>query len=82
MDWERAEYICKILEVFNEASNIFLGTTYPTSNLFLPELWKIKQTLYEESLEYVDSFVMKGMINKMKNKFDKYWGDCNFLLQF
>lgn len=80
MDWERAESICKILEVFNEASNVFSGTTYPTSNLFLPEIWKIKQTINEKSIEYEGSLFMKGMLDKMKNKFDKYWSDCNLLL--
>lgn len=36
-DWRKAERICKFLKVFNEATNVFSGTRYPTSNLFLPE---------------------------------------------
>ncbi|KAJ6791106.1 zinc finger BED domain-containing protein RICESLEEPER 2-like [Iris pallida] len=80
MDWERAESVCKILEAFSEASNIFSGTSYPTSNLFLPELWKIKQILNNKILEYEGTFYMKEMVDKMKIKFDKYWGDCNLLM--
>ncbi|KAJ6804146.1 putative zinc finger BED domain-containing protein RICESLEEPER 2-like [Iris pallida] len=38
LDCEKAENVCKILEVFHDASNVFSGVSYPTSNLFLPEI--------------------------------------------
>lgn len=71
-DWKKAEKVIRFLEVFSEATNVFSGCEYPTSNLFLPEIWKIKELLNEtiaDNCEY-----MKEMAFKMKEKFDKYWG--------
>ncbi|WOL14226.1 zinc finger BED domain-containing protein RICESLEEPER 2-like [Canna indica] len=77
-DWEKASKIMEFLEVFNEATNVFSGYEYPTANLFLPEVWKIKQLL---ELTIVDDCeYMKAMAFKMKDKFDKYWGECNLLM--
>ncbi|WOL01391.1 zinc finger BED domain-containing protein RICESLEEPER 2-like [Canna indica] len=53
-DWEKASKIMEFLEVFNEATNVFSGYEYPTANLFLPEVWKIKQLL---ELTVVDDFI-------------------------
>lgn len=80
LDWEKAASVCKILEIFSEASNIFSSTSYPTSNLFLPELWKIKQTLNDKVVKFEGCSYMSEMVNKMKIKFDKYWGECNLLM--
>lgn len=55
-----------------------VGTEYPTSNLFLPELWQIKEILDEKSMS--GSSYMMEMARKMKLKFDKYWGECNLLI--
>ncbi|WOL16960.1 zinc finger BED domain-containing protein RICESLEEPER 2-like [Canna indica] len=68
----------EFLEVFNEATNVFSGYEYPTANLFLPEVWKIKQLL--ELTVVDDCEYMKAMTFKMKDKFDKYWGECNLLM--
>ncbi|WOL14748.1 zinc finger BED domain-containing protein RICESLEEPER 1-like isoform X2 [Canna indica] len=77
-DWEKASKIMEFLEVFNEATNVFSGYEYPTANLFLPEVWKIKQLL--ELTVVDDCEYMKAMAFKMKDKFDKYWGECNLLM--
>ncbi|WOL01480.1 zinc finger BED domain-containing protein RICESLEEPER 2-like [Canna indica] len=61
----------EFLEVFNEATNVFSGYEYPTANLFLPEVWKIKELL--ELTVVDDCQYMKAMAFKMKDKFDKYW---------
>ena len=55
-----------------------LGSEYPTSNLFLPELWSIKELLDEKS--QCEVLWMNDMAKKMQRKFDKYWGDCNLLI--
>jgi hypothetical protein len=34
-EWDRAAKVCKVLEVFLDVSNLFSGTSYPTTNLFL-----------------------------------------------
>ncbi|WOK92737.1 zinc finger BED domain-containing protein RICESLEEPER 2-like [Canna indica] len=77
-DWEKTAKIMEFLEVFNEATNVFSGYEYPTANLFLPEVWKIKEQLELTTVDDCD--YMKDMTFKMKDKFDKYWGECNLLM--
>ncbi|WOL17529.1 zinc finger BED domain-containing protein RICESLEEPER 2-like [Canna indica] len=67
-DWEKASKIMEFLEVFNEATNVFSGYEYPTANLFLPEVWKIKQLL---ELTVVDDFIFcfsKIYLNELEAK--------------
>ncbi|XP_075491716.1 zinc finger BED domain-containing protein RICESLEEPER 1-like isoform X5 [Primulina tabacum] len=77
-DWEKVIVVCSFLEEFNEVTHIISGSEYPTSKLFLPELYNIKKLLKNTNVGE-DSF-MADMIKKMKTKFDKYWGDCNLLI--
>ncbi|KAG6520196.1 hypothetical protein ZIOFF_017234 [Zingiber officinale] len=51
---------------------------YPTSNLFLQEVQNIKLAL-DIYAQHEDLF-LKQLASKMKEKFDKYWGDCNLLM--
>ncbi|KAH7835305.1 hypothetical protein Vadar_024911 [Vaccinium darrowii] len=77
-DWEKVDSVRKFLEIFDDVTNIISGSQYPTSNLFLTEVWRIKQTLdkcLEEGEEYLQTMALK-----MKAKFDKYWGECNLLM--
>ncbi|KAL0462646.1 UNVERIFIED_CONTAM: Zinc finger BED domain-containing protein RICESLEEPER 2 [Sesamum latifolium] len=77
-DWDKAMEVCKFLEAFNDATHIFSGVNYPTSNLFLPEVWKIKQILDEKFSTSKD--YLQKMVFRMKEKFDKYWRNCNLLM--
>ncbi|KAL7603379.1 hypothetical protein Lser_V15G14672 [Lactuca serriola] len=77
-DWKKVEDVCSFLALFEETTKIILGSEYPTSNLFLSELFGIKEALDAVALD--GSEYMKSMAIKMKTKFDKYWGDCNFLI--
>ncbi|XP_059653342.1 zinc finger BED domain-containing protein RICESLEEPER 2-like [Cornus florida] len=77
-DWRRVEEVCQFLKVFEEVTNTISGSLYPTSNMFLPEVWKIKEALSEKSLD--ENVYMRSMANKMKDKFDKNWGECNLLM--
>ncbi|XP_042964774.1 zinc finger BED domain-containing protein RICESLEEPER 2-like [Carya illinoinensis] len=77
-DWTKVENVCQILAVFNEITNIISGTEYPTANLFLPEVWRIKEVLNKKSLDLND--YIRAMVVKMNTKFDKYWGECNLLM--
>ncbi|KAG6520199.1 hypothetical protein ZIOFF_017237 [Zingiber officinale] len=54
------------------------SSEYPTSNLFLQEVQKIKSAL-DIYAQHEDLF-LKQLASKMKEKFDKYWGDCNLLM--
>jgi len=44
-DWEKVNKVCKLLSVINLATHVIFGSEYPTSNLFLAEIWKVKLVL-------------------------------------
>ncbi|XP_039142535.1 zinc finger BED domain-containing protein RICESLEEPER 2-like [Dioscorea cayenensis subsp. rotundata] len=77
-DWEKVDKICEILEVFNAITKIISGSDYPTSNLFLNEVYRVKMLL-DKRVNDENDFI-RAMIGKMKAKFDKYWGECNLLM--
>ncbi|XP_024972718.1 zinc finger BED domain-containing protein RICESLEEPER 2-like [Cynara cardunculus var. scolymus] len=76
--WDKVEVICSFFGLFNEVTKIISGSEYPASNLFLSELYGIKEVLDDLSLD--ESKYMRDMDLKMKKKFDKYWGTCNLLI--
>ncbi|KAK3017306.1 hypothetical protein RJ639_006905 [Escallonia herrerae] len=77
-DWRRAEEVCKFLEIFLEVTDSISGTKHPTANMFLPEVWKINEALNKKSRD--ENSYMRVIAMKMKEKFDKYWGECNQLM--
>ncbi|XP_058760052.1 zinc finger BED domain-containing protein RICESLEEPER 2-like [Vicia villosa] len=77
-EWNKVEKVCKLLEVFNRATHVISGSEYPTENLYLSEVWKVKEIL-DKAGEDEDLF-MREMAGPMKIKFDKYWGECNMLM--
>ncbi|KAL1066815.1 hypothetical protein V6Z11_D12G087000 [Gossypium hirsutum] len=77
-DWVRVEEVCYFLALFNEVNIIISGSEYPTSNLFFPKLWSIKELLMEKSLS--EELWMRQMADKMQIKFDKYWDECSLLI--
>lgn len=70
-DWRNAKVICDFLKPFYDVTNIISGTTYSTSNIFLPHLIKIKTHL-ERNITNVNSFISQ-MVVPMQSKFEKYW---------
>ncbi|KAL0387370.1 UNVERIFIED_CONTAM: Zinc finger BED domain-containing protein RICESLEEPER 2 [Sesamum radiatum] len=77
-DWEKVEKVCSLLEVFWDATHIISGSDYPTSNLFLNAVILVKVLLDEKSLDN-DGFI-RDMVERMKIKFDKYWGETKLLM--
>jgi hypothetical protein len=67
-----------ILFFFNTTTILNVGSEYPTANLYLAEVWKVKEIL-DKAGEDEDLF-MREMASPMKVKFDKYWGECNLLM--
>ncbi|XP_073064097.1 zinc finger BED domain-containing protein RICESLEEPER 2-like [Primulina eburnea] len=49
-DWEKVRVVCSFLQEFNEVTHIISSSEYPTSNLFLPELYNIKRLLNNTSM--------------------------------
>ncbi|KAL4566642.1 hypothetical protein LXL04_030762 [Taraxacum kok-saghyz] len=79
-DWLKVEKVCEILEVFNSATNIISGSEYPTSNLFLNEVYRIKVLLDKKFQDPNEEEFIHDMVWCMKQKFDKYWGECNLMM--
>ncbi|KAL8503078.1 hypothetical protein ACS0TY_021991 [Phlomoides rotata] len=77
-DWKKVKDVVDILEVFYEATHVISGVDYPTSNVYLVVIWRVKHVLNEKE-NHTDEFI-RVMIRKMKEKFDKYWGECNLLM--
>ncbi|KAL2241016.1 UNVERIFIED_CONTAM: Zinc finger BED domain-containing protein RICESLEEPER 1 [Sesamum indicum] len=77
-DWTKTEKVCSVLELFWTATHIVSGSDYPTSNLFLNEVSKVKVLLDKKSLE--NDIFIQDIVARMKKKFDKYWGDTNLLM--
>ncbi|XP_062165000.1 zinc finger BED domain-containing protein RICESLEEPER 2-like [Alnus glutinosa] len=69
-EWEKVENVNQLLSVFNEVTNIVSGSEYPTSNLFLPEVWKMKEILLLKCKDNND--YIRAIASKMSNKFEKY----------
>ncbi|KAL0325096.1 UNVERIFIED_CONTAM: hypothetical protein Sradi_5078900 [Sesamum radiatum] len=77
-DWTKAEKVCSVLELFWTAMHIVSGSDYPTSNLFLNEVSRVKVLLDKKAQE--NDIFIRDMVAKMKSKFDKYRGDSNLLM--
>ncbi|KAJ0923963.1 putative transcription factor/ chromatin remodeling BED-type(Zn) family [Helianthus annuus] len=77
-EWNRAQKVCKVLEVFLDATNLFSGTSYPTTNLFLVEIFKVKKEI--TSCYISNDGVLKKMSEPMFQKFEKYWGEIGVLM--
>jgi hAT family C-terminal dimerisation region/Domain of unknown function (DUF4413) len=78
-EWARALKVCKLLEVFLDATNLFSGIMYPTTNLFLVEVYKVKKVISEAYLSD-DIFFLKTMSIPMWEKFEKYWGEIGIVM--
>ncbi|KAG6433188.1 hypothetical protein SASPL_104796 [Salvia splendens] len=77
-EWVRGEVMCRFLKPFYNITTLISGSTFPTSNLYFMEIWKIASLLNKMS-EYQDA-VDKSMALKMKLKFDKYWKEYSEIL--
>lgn len=76
--WDKVEKVCQFLEVFDLATLMISGSEYLTSNLYLAEVWRVKQVI-DDAENYMDAF-MREMKPPLKLKFNKYWGEYNLLM--
>ncbi|XP_020987659.2 zinc finger BED domain-containing protein RICESLEEPER 1-like [Arachis duranensis] len=79
-EWSLAKKMCEFLEPFYETTNLISGSSYPTSNLYFMQVWKIECLL--EDNQTCDDVVIMNMTFRMKMKFDKYWKDYSTVLAF
>ena len=80
VDWEKIRIFLKFLKIFYDATLQFSGANYVTSNSFFLELMSIHDTI-ELELEK-DSYLLRKMVDYMKNKFEKYWGNFDNMNHF
>lgn len=69
-EWIRAEKVCKLLEVFLDATKLFLGTLYPTANMFIVEVFRVKKMISEAHTS--DDVFLNSISGPMYEKFEKY----------
>ncbi|XP_061337597.1 zinc finger BED domain-containing protein RICESLEEPER 2-like [Gastrolobium bilobum] len=79
-EWRIGDKICEFLEPFYETTNMISGSSYPTSNLYFVQVWKIECILNENL--YNDDYTLSDMSLRMKEKFDKYWKEYSTVLAF
>ncbi|KAG8484996.1 hypothetical protein CXB51_021203 [Gossypium anomalum] len=74
-DWTNVRDLRDLLEHFYEVTLRISGTSYVTSNNFFDELSEIDILLRDAQLN--SNFDFNVMAIKMKEKYDKYWGDID-----
>ena len=79
-EWVRATSMCEFLKPFYTITNLISGSSYPTSNLYFGEIWRI-ELLLTSNLANKD-LLIQSMCCRMKEKFDKYWSEYSVVLAF
>ncbi|XP_017648042.1 zinc finger BED domain-containing protein RICESLEEPER 2-like [Gossypium arboreum] len=74
-DWANVRNLRDFLEHFYEVTLRISGTSYVTSNNFFDELFEIDILLRDAQLNSNVDFNVMAI--KMKEKYDKYWGDID-----
>ncbi|XP_040947961.1 zinc finger BED domain-containing protein RICESLEEPER 2-like isoform X1 [Gossypium hirsutum] len=74
-DWDNVRNLRDFLEHFYEVTLRISGTSYVTSNNFFDELSEIDILLRDAQLNSNIDFNVMAI--KMKEKYDKYWGDID-----
>jgi hypothetical protein len=72
-DWDNIRRFMKFLQVFYDVTIKISGSLYSTSNLYFDVLCSVHSSLTEYSKS--SDPLLSTMANKMKVKYDNYWGD-------
>ncbi|KAG8634406.1 hypothetical protein MANES_17G029905v8 [Manihot esculenta] len=75
LDWDYIRKIVDFLGHFYDLTLKISGSRYVTSNIFFDEISSVDCLLQEWKIR--DDLTLANMGEKMKVKFDKYWGDPN-----
>ena len=79
-EWFRAISMCQFLKPFYIMTNLISGSSYPTSNLYFGEIWRIELLLTSNLAN--EDLLIQSMCCRMKEKFDKYWSEYSVVLAF
>jgi len=77
-EWAKIEKLSSFLKIFYEVTCAFSGSKYPTSDLYFPNVVRVKLVLKDE-MEKGDGF-MKSMATRMFAKFEKYWAEFTTIM--
>jgi len=77
-EWRRGQLMRDFLHPFYIITNLFSGSSYPTSNMYFMQIWKI-ECLLRDNIKCGDPLI-EDMSRRMKGKFDKYWSDYSVIL--
>ncbi|KAK8491182.1 hypothetical protein V6N13_076333 [Hibiscus sabdariffa] len=77
-DWKQIEILCTYLKLFLDAVSILTAQTYLTACAFYHEVSKVQLELTHGS-KCNDPFI-SNLTKPLKEKFDRYWGDCCLVL--
>ena len=76
LDWENVRLFTKFLGMFYEATLRFSGSLFVTTNMYFHELISLQDQLNQLCNGRGDP-LLKGMAQRMKLKYDKYWGSVD-----
>ena len=79
-EWVRATSMCEFLKPFYTITNLISRSSYPTSNLYFGEIWRIELLLTTNLAN--EDLLIQSMCCRMKEKFDKYWSEYSVVLAF
>ena len=79
-DWVRAISMFEFLKPFHTITNLISSSSYPTSNFYFREVWRI-ELLLTSNLENKD-LLIQSMCCRIKENFDKYWSEYSVVLPF
>ncbi|KAL3525140.1 hypothetical protein ACH5RR_013512 [Cinchona calisaya] len=77
-EWKVAYIVHDCFKKNYDATNHFSGNSFPTSNVFFPDICKLQLKLKE--WENSDHDFIRNMAGPMKEKFEKYWDECCLVL--
>ncbi|KAK9713643.1 hypothetical protein RND81_06G041900 [Saponaria officinalis] len=77
-EWEKVIELHEFLKVFYDVTNSFSASKTSTANIYFLGVWKIHKKLVDV-YNNRHSF-LSDMVNKMHEKFNKYWSDYSVVL--
>lgn len=73
IDWINTRRVIEFLEPFYEMTEKVSGCLYTTSNIFFPKICEVDDVLKE----WNDDIDLSDVAQRMRIKYNKYWGDPN-----
>ncbi|KAL7592534.1 zinc finger BED domain-containing protein RICESLEEPER 1 [Lactuca sativa] len=77
-EWNWVVSVTSLMKLLVEVTFVFSQSNYPTANIYFPEICDVHIQLIDYC-KSPDDFI-RSLAEKMKGKFDKYWGKCGSAL--